>query len=268
MLPKKKHWLLKAFAAILLILTLVLGAFTAWASTPLGPEEAALAALRSGAGLEVETKPWITFKPTGAKPTTGFILYPGGRVDPRSYAPLARDIATAGHRVVIVPMPLNLAVFAPGRANEVIAAYSDVDIWAIGGHSLGGAMAARYVLDHPGAVKGLVLWAAFPAASDDLSGRDALAALSIYGTRDGLLTEEELAASKTLLPPDTCWVAIKGGNHAQFGAYGVQGGDNTATLSAAQQQTRIVDATTTLIDLLAGGNGFSPQTCIQVGGTP
>ena len=50
-------------------------------------------------------------------------------------------------------MPVDLAVFAPERAPEI-------QRWAIGGHSLGGAMAARYVHRNPESVGGLVVWAA------------------------------------------------------------------------------------------------------------
>jgi hypothetical protein len=97
-------------------------------------------------------------------------------------------------------------------------------------------------------VAGLGLWAAYPAGSSDLSGRD-LAVASIYGTRDGLATEEEIAASRPLLPPDTQWTAIEGGNHAQFGWYGPQSGDNEATISREEQQAQIVAAT---LELLQG----------------
>jgi dienelactone hydrolase len=143
-------------------------------------------------------------------------------------------------------MPLNLAVLAPGRAAEVMAAFPGVESWAVGGHSLGGAMAANYAHGNPEAVGGLVLWAAYPAAGDDLSGFQ-LAASSIYGTRDGLATPEEIDASRPLLPPDTVWTAVEGGNHAQFGWYGPQPGDGQATISREQQQAQIVTATLGLL---------------------
>ncbi len=60
---------------------------------------------------------------------------------------------------------------------------------------------------------------------------------------------DKFDASRTLLPADTTWVVIEGGNHAQFGDYGIQPGDNVATISAAEQQTQIVDATV-IFDLL------------------
>jgi len=96
-------------------------------------------------------------------------------------------------------------------------------------------------------VKGLLLWASYPAASDDLSDLD-LAVISIYGTLDGLASEEEVVDSRDLLPADTRWVAVEGGNHAQFAWYGPQSGDNPATISRDDQQELVVAAT---LDLLA-----------------
>ena len=95
----------------------------------------ALAALQSDSQVKVTTDPWLVFQPTQSTPTTGLIIYPGGRVDPRAYAPQARAIAEKGYLVVIVPMPLNLAVFGSGRASSVIQAYPDIEKWVIGGHS-------------------------------------------------------------------------------------------------------------------------------------
>ncbi|MEZ4737454.1 MAG: alpha/beta fold hydrolase [Caldilineaceae bacterium] len=103
--------------------------------------------------------------------------------------------------MVIVPMPLNLAAFAPNRAQEVIAAYPTIQQWAIGGHSLGGAMAAAFAADHPDAVDALILWASYPGQQDSLARRSDLAVTSIYGTQDGLATVEKLEAARSLLPP-------------------------------------------------------------------
>jgi hypothetical protein len=109
-------------------------------------------------------------------------------------------------------------------------------------------MTARFAHQNPGAVAGLVLWASYPASGDDLSGND-LAVASVYGTRDGLATEDEIAASRPLLPPDTQWIAIEGGNHGQFGWYGPQSGDNEATISREEQQAQVVATT---LELLRG----------------
>jgi predicted alpha/beta-hydrolase family hydrolase len=240
----KRKWLL----LLLLLFLLAGGSFVTWATLGPGPMPAALAALESDTAVTVTASPWLTFQPATHSPITGFIFYPGGRVDARAYAPLAREIAAQGYLVVIVPMPLKLAVFAPDRATAVIEAYPQIEQWVIGGHSLGGAMAARYADMQPDKVAGLVLWAAYPAESNDLSGRDLLVT-SIYGTMDGLATVDKIAASRSLLPAPTTWVAIDGGNHAQFGWYGDQSGDNPATISRLDQQTQTVRATVALLVL-------------------
>jgi len=227
-----------------------MGVFVVWAEMTPSPMPEALAALESDAEVHVTTHPWFVFRPTSKDPSKGLIFYPGGRVDPRSYAPAARAIASEGYLVAVVPMPLNLAIFGSDRASEVVSAFPQVDHWAVGGHSLGGAMAARFVDGNRSAADGLVLWAAYPDASNDLSG-STLAATSIYGTLDGLATGEKIAASRPLLPLETRWVAIEGGNHAQFGWYGPQAGDNPATISREAQQEQIIEATVELLARLS-----------------
>jgi dienelactone hydrolase len=232
------------------VLLVAVAAFAIWALVIPAPMPEALAALVSDDAVAVTTEPWLAFEPVGMEPTTGLILYPGGRVDPRAYAPAARALAEEGYLVVIVPMPLNLAVFGPSLAVEVMAAYPEIEQWAIGGHSLGGAMAARFAYENPGALQGLILWAAYPAPGDDLSEFD-LEVASIYGTRDGLATPEKIDASHPLLPESTTWVPIEGGNHAQFGWYGPQGGDNVASIGREQQQAQIVEATLAALEQLS-----------------
>ena len=241
---------LRLAGVVLVILLFALGAFVAWASIIPPPEGEALAALQTDAVVTVTSGEWLVFAPVGETPTAGFIFYPGGRVDARAYAPAARAIAAAGYRVVIVPMPLNLAVLAPDRAEAVMAAFPDVSVWAVGGHSLGGAMAARFAADHSEAVQGLALWAAYPAASDDLSAL-ALRVVVVYGTRDGLANAQDVTAAAERLPADTRWVAVEGGNHAQFGWYGPQSGDNPATVSAEAQQAAVVAGTVEMLAAIA-----------------
>jgi dienelactone hydrolase len=206
----------------------------------------ALSNLQSNDAISVETQQWLVFQPRGVSPQTGLIFYPGGRVDPRSYAPAARAIAAQAYLVVIVPMPLNLAVFGANRADAVRRAYPQVRRWAIGGHSLGGSMAANYAHKHPEAIAGLVFWASYPASSDNLSSQD-IVVTSIYGSQDGLATRAKIEASRTLLPAQTTWVMIEGGNHAQFGWYGLQPKDYPASISREDQQAQAIEATVELL---------------------
>ena len=115
---------------VIVLVTIPLAAglgFVLWANNPLPAMPEAIAALESDATVTVSQGDWITFAPTGATPTTGLIFYPGGRVDPRAYAPPLRALAAAGYYVALVPMPLNLAVFGVDRAHAVIAANPQIE---------------------------------------------------------------------------------------------------------------------------------------------
>jgi hypothetical protein len=237
------HWLKKRWWLLLIgIISLAVIGFIAWGLIVPAPMPEALAALQSDSQVTITTDPWLVFSPTQTTPTTGLIIYPGGRVDPRAYAPQAREIASQGYLVVIVPMPLNLAVFGSGKATAVIQAYPEIEHWVIGGHSLGGSMAALYADKHRDQIDGLVLWASYPASSNDLSD-SGLKVTSISGSLDGLATPDKIEASRSLLPADTSWVQIEGGNHGQFGWYGDQPGDNAATISREEQQAQVIQST-------------------------
>jgi hypothetical protein len=221
-------------------------AFLGWALIIPSPMSEAQQALKPDYEVLVTRGPWLVFQPILKNPTTGFIIYPGGRVNPAAYAPQAHAIAAQGYLVVIVPMPLNLAVFGSERASSVIQHYPEINAWAIGGHSLGGSMAAAFADKHSDQIKGLVLWASYPAGSNDLSNSK-IKVTSIYGSQDGLATPAKIEASRSLLPSDTTWVQITGGNHAQFGWYGAQPGDHPAEISREDQQAQIIQATLHLL---------------------
>jgi hypothetical protein len=229
---------------LLLVICLVVGGFVAWANTPAKPSAEAYAAMKSSDEVKVslDAAGRLLFEPTGAPNGVGFIVYPGARVDPRAYAPLARGIAARGSVVVVTPMLLNLAVLSPERAQDVIDSYQEIRAWTIGGHSLGGSMAAHFARLHAGEIKGLVLWASYPARSDDLSA-SAFPVLSVSASRDGLATPAKITAARLLLPSTATYQPIEGGNHAQFGSYGTQMGDHAATIPAAEQWRLVVEAT-------------------------
>jgi pimeloyl-ACP methyl ester carboxylesterase len=170
----------------------------------------------------------------------GLIFYPGGLVEPEAYVSVLAPIAGAGHPVVIARMPLDLAVTAPGRAAEILEEDS-VRNWAIGGHSLGGAMAARFLAregeDFPN-LKGLVLLASYPAGSDSLA-QAGYPVLSIWASEDGLATAEDRAETRDLLPDDATIVTVEGGNHAGFGEYGPQDDDGERTIELSEQHRAV-----------------------------
>jgi hypothetical protein len=237
-------WIAAGVGLILVIFTI---GFVVWALQAAQPMPEALAALESDEAVTVAGNNPIVFTPTASAPTCGLIFYAGGRVDERAYAPALRAFAEAGHLVLLPSMPLNLAVLSPGRASGLMEEYPEIERWVIAGHSLGGAMAATYANGHPaeaeGGVHGLSLWAAFPAAGADLSARTDIAVSSVYGSEDGLAVVADIDASRPLLPADTLFARIEGGNHAQFGWYGAQNGDGEATISREDQQAQTVAAT-------------------------
>jgi len=229
----RAHPVWTAVIVVAIVVLLAIAGFVVWALTPYRADEAALEAMASGGGVTVtEQAAGIVFAPDG-DPSVGLVLYPGGRVEASAYAPLARAVAEQGYLVIIQPMPLNLAVFGIGSADDAFGAHPDIAAWAVGGHSLGGAMAAEFTAREPGRISALVLLAAYPASSD-LSG-ETFSALTMRGSEDGLVSVEEVEEGQLKLPPGSVFSAIGGGNHAGFGSYGEQNGDGPSALPRGVQ---------------------------------
>lgn len=138
-------------------------------------------------------------------------------------------------------MPLNLAIFGSDISEDILEYHPEIDNWAIGGHSLGGAMAAKFVYDHPGVVAGLVLLASYPGSANDLS-ESTVSVISLYGSKDQLATPKKVQSSTPYLPLDTWLSEIPGANHAQMGWYGIQPGDGKPEISHGDQQKVVVDS--------------------------
>jgi pimeloyl-ACP methyl ester carboxylesterase len=237
----------RVFLGLMVVLIVAILGFVVWAENPLKASPQALSALQSDAQVAVTTgNGFIAFEPVNVKPTTGFVFYPGGRVDYRAYAGPLHQIAAEGYLVILLRVRLNLAFFDINAADRAIASFPEEKNWAIGGHSLGGVASALYASSHD-QVGGLVFWASYPP-DNSLKDKD-IRILSIYGTLD-MAGMDVFDQSRTLLPTDTEFVVIPGGNHAQFGDYGAQPGDNQATISRADQSRQIVDATVKFLESL------------------
>lgn len=185
-----------------------------------------------------ETSDYLLVKPQGSQAgnsSRGILFYPGALVAPGAYIPLAELLAAETQSVtIIVTMPFDLAVLAPAKALRVMKEFPEITEWYIGGHSLGGAMAARLTYDNPDTFTGLLLFAAYPAKSNNLSASE-IPVLSISAEYDGLATTEKIQASRSLLPEAAVFVEVSGGNHAGFGNYGVQKGDGAASITPEVQ---------------------------------
>ena len=161
-------------------------------------------------------------------------------VEPAAYAPILHRIAEEGVQVIIVPMPLNLAIFNTGAANSVINNYPHISTWILTGHSLGGAAAAIFAENNPTKIDSIAFWDSYPPNSADLSD-NSISAISIYGTTNNFPNTENFDDQKNLLPEDTMFIPIEGANHAQFGDYGPQKGDVVASMSLAEQHERVAE---------------------------
>lgn len=230
---RKKVWI--AAAAVLLALAIGCGMYV---SDYYRADETAAGAMAGSEAVTVrQLGNMAVFTPED--PIAGFIFYPGGKVEHTAYAPLMLALAERDVLCVLVEMPCNLAVLDMNAAEGIPEQFPEVGNWYIGGHSLGGSMAAGFAADNAGDFRGLVLLAAYSTA--DLADTN-LAVVSLYGSEDGVLNMEKYESYHENLPGGTFEMVIEGGNHAGFGSYGAQEGDGEAAISTAEQVKITADA--------------------------
>lgn len=225
----------KRVIALAVVLILCIGCW-AYVADYYRADDTAIAAMASVSGIAVQQSgSALAFVPERAE--TGFIFYPGGKVEYTAYAPLMRALAENGVLCVLTEMPMNLAVLDMNAADGIPQQYPQVDRWYIGGHSLGGSMAASHAAKNPGTYEGIVLLASYSTA--DLSESD-MKVISVYGSEDGVLNMEKYAENQSNLPETVEEHIIDGGCHACFGNYGPQDGDGKPTITGAEQQAETV----------------------------
>ncbi len=197
------------------------------------PEAAALLQGSDAVQVKAVSKGWLL---DGPGTEDALIFYPGGKVEATAYLPLLTALAEDGVDCFLVRMPLNMAFMDLNAAAAVQAGYV-YDRWYIGGHSLGGAMAAVYAAEHGEGLSGLILLAAYATKPLDQH----LAVLELHGSEDGVLNRDKLEQGRQYLPASALAEELPGGNHAQFGDYGPQKGDGAATVSRKEQTRWAVD---------------------------
>ena len=222
----KKSYFKKVLIGLFVVILICIGGFYIYASDYYHAKDYEVS------NIKVEQQDnYTVYGDTNSK--TGLIFYPGGKVEAKAYEPILAGLAEKGICVVLVEMPFNLAVLDSSAADGVINQFTNIQNWYIGGHSLGGAMAASYAANNQDKLKGVVLLAAYPTKELDIP------VLSIYGSEDGVLNREKYSDS-IKNANNLSEIVIDGGNHAQFGNYGEQSGDNVAKISNEKQWNETV----------------------------
>ncbi len=230
---KKKHLKTAVFIAVVLLAIVVVG--VVYVNDYYRPLDIAMEALVDNETLEIyqlQDDAWVFAPEEMSGQEKGLIFYPGGKVAYEAYAPLLRMLAESGFVCVLPQMPANLAVLDMDAAKAYPAQFPQITEWYLGGHSLGGSMAAGYAADHAQEYEGLILLASYSTADLKDTG---LQVLSIYGSEDKVLNLEKYAEYKGNLPADFQEMVIEGGCHAYFGSYGPQEGDGTPAISNEEQ---------------------------------
>ena len=243
---KRKHSLLKIILAIVLVIVAVTGvSFGIYISDYYRPDDTAMEILENPGDVSIlqDDQGNYTVLPQKAG-DTGIIFYPGGKVDERAYLPLLKKYAENGITCILVKMPFHLAVFNMNGADGIQKQYPRITKWYLAVHSLGGAMAAVYSARHVSEYQGLILLGAY--STKDLSDTD-LTVVWIDGDQDGVINQKQVLKNQDHYPENTYVFTIAGGNHAQFGSYGVQKGDGQASISAKEQWQETVDDTLSVI---------------------
>lgn len=219
--------------AVIAVVALVAVGFLVWAHTLFAGERgpATEAWLDERVEIRAEAGGFV-IEPADGPSHVGLVFLPGARVEPAAYLYKLSAVAEAGVTVVVPRVALNLAIADTRSLEEYTAVAPDVEVWAVGGHSLGGVRACMLAED----AGALVLFGSYCA--NDLSDTD-VAALVIGGSADGLSTPAEIDAAMPLMPETTLRVEIEGANHADFGDYGPQPGDGVSTRSSAEVRAEL-----------------------------
>lgn len=236
MKSKRIKYLLISF---LILCTVSIGGVLIWTHNTYEPTEMLQDLVSENDYKKLED--FYVFEPKGKEKKTGIVLYPGALVEPLAYGYYANALSKEGYLVAIPDVNLNLSITESDKAAEFIALHPDITNWYVGGHSMGGVSATMYANKNK-EIDGVILLGSYPASSTDLSDTP-LKVLSIYGEKDGLTSIEDIERSKQNLPSTTVFEEIRGGNHAQFGMYGEQKGDQVPDIDVIEQQNKIIQST-------------------------
>ena len=239
---KSKRRILIWTISVTLAIAIMVGVCAIYVSDYYRADNTAIASFTASHSVKANesTDGVIVFDPID--PIAGFIFYPGGKVEYTAYVPLMSALAEEGVLCILTPMPFNLAVLDMNAAKGMTEQYPEIDDWYIGGHSLGGSMAASFVADNTDDFEGLILLGSYSTAEV------ALPVLSVYGSEDKVLNREKYDKYRSNISSSLTETVIDGGCHAYFGMYGAQDGDGMPSISNEEQINITVTEIITFID--------------------
>lgn len=189
------------------------------------------------------------------KHSTGVLFFCGSGVEADAYAPMLRPISERGYAIIIVKLPGRFAMLTNQKeavletARTLIQSRPEIRKWVVSGHSLGAALSCKFVQKYPSSGSALLLVGTTHPKEDNLSNLK-IPVTKIFGSVDGVAPIEKIEANRNLLPLSTKWIKIEGANHSQFGNYGHQLQDGSATISREAQQALVRDEIINLLKQL------------------
>lgn len=172
------------------------------------------------------------------------MFYGGAKVEEASYAQLCHQIAEQGIDVYLFRFPLYFPLININAADKVSYSNKYHHLYMMG-HSLGGTVASLYLSNNTNLYEGIIFLASYPNKKLD----DSLKCLSIYGSVDTVLNKKNYSKNIDYFPKDYQEVIIEGGNHSNFGDYGLQRGDSVSSISKDQQIEMTTSLITTFINI-------------------
>lgn len=182
-----------------------------------------------------DTKDYIFFDSPST--TKAIIMYGGANVEEKAYSPICRSLADSNYDVFLLKTFEEFALLDINKADVVLEHFNYENV-SLMGHSLGGVVATHYLVQTSYKIDNLIYLASF--SDKDIKDKD-INVISIQGTLDNVTSADSLEKSKQYMPSSFNELWIEGGNHAQFGSYGKQKGDNDATITLEEQTKQTHD---------------------------
>lgn len=243
-IEKEKHRVKEKFrrkitknilAAIGVVIVVALIGFFVWLNNTYKTNEYAAHYMISTPHVEVTTENngTIIFAPKSDASKIGVIIYPGQKIEPKSYARLSNMIANSKYTVYVPKLRFNFSSFSSDLATRIIKKNPQITTWYLVAHSTSGDAALKEAANQK-KIAGVVFLGTYPTGDDlKLINKPVL---SIWGTKDGILDFTKFNEYKNNMPSNAHFYEIIGGNNTDFADIQTIPNDNKAIISAEEQQ--------------------------------